>query len=58
MDLALANFLLNRANNYDVTSDGEELVVVKQQAGEGPAGDELRVVTNWFEELKRVVPVE
>jgi Tol biopolymer transport system component len=57
VDLNLQTFLLDRDNNYDVTPDGKRLIVIKQQ-GDLSAKDELRVVVNWFEELKRVVPVE
>ena len=38
--------------NYDVTSDGQRFVMVKDEAGSG----RLNVVFNWFEELKRLVP--
>jgi serine/threonine-protein kinase len=57
VDLNLQTFLLDRDNNYDVTPDGKRLIVIKQQ-GDVSAKDELRVVVNWFEELKRVAPVE
>ena len=42
----------NRAS-YDVTSDGQQFVVI--QAQQGP-GAQINVVQNWFEELKRLVP--
>ena len=38
---------------YDVTPDGQRLVMVKAQETE--AG-QIHVVLNWFEELKRLVP--
>jgi hypothetical protein len=38
--------------NYDVSSDGQRFVMVKDEAGSGP----LNVVLNWFEELKARVP--
>jgi Tol biopolymer transport system component len=38
--------------NYDVSSDGQRFVMVKDEAGSG----RLNVVLNWTEELKRVVP--
>ena len=43
--------LLNR--QYDVTSDGQRFLMIKQEQQE--AG-QIHVVLNWFEELKRLVP--
>ena len=40
--------------NYDISTDGERFLMVRP----GPdAPRELRVVLNWFEELKERVPV-
>lgn len=40
---------------YDVTRDGQRFLMVKQNAASaGP----INVVVNWFEELRRLVPVE
>ena len=44
---------LSPAANYDVTPDGQRFVMVQQR--EAPR-DQLQVVPNWFEELKRLVP--
>ena len=45
--------------NYDVTPDGQRFVLVTPEVVE--AGDDrlrqIRVVLNWFEELKERVPV-
>jgi eukaryotic-like serine/threonine-protein kinase len=38
--------------NYDVSSDGQRFVMIKDEAGSG----RLNVVLNWTEELKRLVP--
>ena len=38
--------------NYDVSPDGQQFVMVKDEAGSG----RLNVVLNWTEELKRLVP--
>ena len=38
--------------NYDVSSDGQRFVMVKDEPGAG----RLNVVLNWSEELKRLVP--
>ena len=45
------------APQYDVSSDGQQFVMVKQSsdAGERPL-TQIIVVQNWFEELKRLVP--
>ena len=44
-----------RQLNYDVAPDGQRFVLIKPQGGSG-ASQELRVVLNWFEELKVKVP--
>ena len=46
---------LSSAANYDVTPDGQRFVMVQQM--ESPR-DQLRVVPNWFEELKRLAPAD
>jgi eukaryotic-like serine/threonine-protein kinase len=38
--------------NYDISSDGQRFVMIKDEAGSG----RLNVVLNWTEELKRLVP--
>jgi serine/threonine protein kinase len=39
--------------NYDVSADGERFVMVKEDSN----ANRLNLVLNWFEELKRLVPV-
>jgi hypothetical protein len=39
--------------NYDVTRDGQRFVMVKDESSAG----RLNVVLNWFDELRRLVPV-
>ena len=41
--------------NYDISPDGERFVMVRPDPD---APRELRVVLNWFEELKRLVPTD
>ena len=43
--------------SYDVAPDGQRLLVLKPQFDDSQIR-ELHVVTNWFEELKRLVPSE
>jgi serine/threonine protein kinase/Tol biopolymer transport system component len=38
--------------NYDVSPDGQQFVMIKDEAGSG----RLNVVLNWTEELKRLIP--
>jgi len=38
--------------NYDVSPDGQQFLMVKDETGSG----RLNVVLNWTEELKRLVP--
>ena len=42
--------------NYDVSADGQRFLMV-QPSEQQPAVTEFNVVLNWFEELKRSVPV-
>ena len=44
--------------NYDVSLDGERFLMVKpaRATGAGPARTDIIVVSNWFEELQRLVP--
>jgi hypothetical protein len=39
--------------NYDISPDGQRFVMVKGE----PGSSRLNIVLNWFEELKRLVPV-
>jgi hypothetical protein len=41
--------------NYDITPDGERFIMIKLEEGSEPT--QINVVLNWFEELKRRVPV-
>ena len=53
-------FFANLARTYDVSADGQRVLVIK----EGAAGTETApppsfvVVQNWFEELKRLMPAK
>jgi serine/threonine-protein kinase len=38
--------------NYDISPDGQRLLMIKQEEGPG----QINVVLNWFSELKRLVP--
>ena len=52
---AVEDFLDTPGRSYDVSSDGQWLYVV--QRVEPAVNDKIRVVGNWFEELKARVPV-
>ena len=47
--------------NYDVSADGQRFVMIAdEQEGDGeaaPSNATLILVENWFEELKRLVPI-
>ena len=43
--------------NFDIAPDGKSFVMIKADEEWGKA-TEVRVVFNWFEELKRLVPAE
>jgi hypothetical protein len=55
----LPGLLSTDVRGYDVLADGR-FVSVASASGEGPAGTlaEVRVVLNWTEELKRLVPTK
>ena len=42
------------ARTYDVAPDGQHFLMI--EGGEEEGGNQLHVVLNWFEELKRRVP--
>jgi len=39
--------------NYDISPDGQRFLMIKEEGGQQ---DQINVVLNWFEELKRLVP--
>ena len=43
--------------NYDVSPDGQRFLMLKASEQEAAAPTQINVVLNWFEELKRRVPV-
>ena len=45
------------SRNYDVSVDGQRFLMVKQPANQA-AAPQIIVVQNWFEELRRLVPVK
>ena len=49
---------LVNVRNYDVSADGRRFLMIKQASSGGQAAPRsLIVVLNWFEELKRLVPI-
>jgi Tol biopolymer transport system component len=42
--------------NYDISKDGKRFLMIKQADGRPEPVTQLKVVTNWFEELKRRLP--
>ena len=43
--------------NYDVSADGQRFLMLKPAGQAQAAATHINVVLNWFEELKRLVPV-
>ena len=43
--------------NYDVTADGRFLVVEDAGLSDERPRSQIHLILNWFEELKRLVPV-
>jgi hypothetical protein len=46
----------NYANSYDVASDGKRFLMIKLPAIAQRSADQVTVVLNWFDELRRRVP--
>ena len=44
------------ATTYDVAADGEHFLMI--EGGEEEGGNQLHLVLNWFDELKRLAPPE
>ncbi len=42
--------------NYDISPDGQRFLMIKEVDEEEGQQDQINVVLNWFEELKRLVP--
>ena len=51
------NYLNVPGQGYDVHPDGSRFLVVESNESDAPVG-ELKVVENWFDELKRLAPTE
>ena len=49
----VSDFLDTPGRSYDISSDGQTLYVVKR--AEPAVNDQIHVIANWFDELKRVV---
>ncbi len=47
----------NSGRAYDVSPDGRFLMIKQAGSGDGTSSPQIVVVRNWFEELKRLVPV-
>jgi hypothetical protein len=50
------SFLVPGARIYDVSADGQRFLMLKSSTL--AASRQLRLVVNWFEELRRLVPVQ
>jgi len=48
----------NRYQNYDVSPDGKRFLMVKPVADQQTEQAQLQVIVNWFEDLRRRVPVK
>ena len=56
-EFAIVTAVLPGAQRYDIARDGRFLIVRSDQADSTDAAPQIVVVQNWFEELKRLVPV-
>ena len=43
---------------WDLTPDGQRFVIIKADPVSAQNSPEITVVLNWFEELKRLVPID
>ena len=57
---SLAGYIfVGTGRNYDIAPDGQRFVFLKPVGlGEDAGPAQVVVVQNWFEELKRLVPVD
>jgi hypothetical protein len=45
------------STNWDITRDGKQILIIVPKGAEiGASNQELQIVLNWNEELKRLVP--
>ena len=53
------SYVVSIVRMYDITPDGQRFLMIKpaETTEEGPA-DQVILVQNWFEELKRLVPTD
>ena len=51
---------VNAFHSFDIAPDGRRFLMLKEWTGADRPSDqeEITVVLNWFEELKRLVPVD
>ncbi len=47
-----------RSHAFDISADGREFVMIESILAEAGPATELKVVLNWFDELKRLVPTD
>jgi hypothetical protein len=48
----------NPGRTYDISPDGQRFLMIKQPEQATSAAQQINVVLNWFEELKRLVPTK
>jgi serine/threonine-protein kinase len=48
----------NYVNSYDVAPDGKRFLMIKPPGAAQSPTDQVTLVLNWFEELRRRVPAE
>ena len=48
----------NVIRHYDVTADGQRLLMIKDNPATADSSAQIIVVQNWLEELKRLVPTK
>ena len=53
-----SSYVSRVGTNYDVAPDGQRFLMIKAVGAEGSAGNDVVLVQNWVEELKRLVPTD
>ena len=52
-------YLSGRGRMYDIAPDGQKFLMIKpEDAAEGGTRENVVLIQNWFEELKRLVPTD
>jgi hypothetical protein len=58
MEVPMRSWIRDPSRNFDITPDGKRFVTVVESASGETNVPRVEVVLNWFEDVKRLVPVK